>query len=164
MSYLLDANVFIEAKNLYYGFDICPAFWNWIDDAYHQGIVLSIEKVGDELLQIDDELAAWARLCEDGFFVKPDSQVLPSLRSTSTWANGAGYDPAAVNIFLQGADYYLVAQAHAHGHVVVTHEKPSTSTKKLKIPDACIGLGIKCVNTFQMLRSERARFVLGGTV
>ncbi|ANT65111.1 hypothetical protein Ptc2401_01341 [Prosthecochloris sp. CIB 2401] len=27
MTYLLDANVFIQAKNLHYGFDFCPAFW-----------------------------------------------------------------------------------------------------------------------------------------
>jgi len=27
MAYLLDANVFIQAKNLYYGLDFCPAFW-----------------------------------------------------------------------------------------------------------------------------------------
>jgi len=25
MAYLLDANVFIAAKNLHYGFDFCPA-------------------------------------------------------------------------------------------------------------------------------------------
>ena len=28
-TYLLDSNVFIQAKNLYYGFDFCPAFWDW---------------------------------------------------------------------------------------------------------------------------------------
>ena len=27
MKYLLDSNVFIEAKNRYYAFDICPGFW-----------------------------------------------------------------------------------------------------------------------------------------
>jgi hypothetical protein len=26
MAYLLDANVVIQAKNLHYGFDFCPAF------------------------------------------------------------------------------------------------------------------------------------------
>ena len=26
--YLVDAEVFITAKNLYYSFDICPGFWN----------------------------------------------------------------------------------------------------------------------------------------
>jgi hypothetical protein len=30
MAYLLDANVFIQAKNLYYGLDFCPAFWDWL--------------------------------------------------------------------------------------------------------------------------------------
>ena len=41
-----------------------------------------------------------------------------------------------------------------------THEIASTSSKKVKIPDACIGLGIKCMSPFEMLRFERARFVL----
>ncbi|MGA2597279.1 MAG: DUF4411 family protein [Bryobacteraceae bacterium] len=29
------------------------------------------------------------------------------------------------------------------------------------MPDACIGLGIKCMTPFEMLRRERARLVLG---
>ena len=65
-----------------------------------------------------------------------------------------------MNTFLQGADYYLVAQAHADGHTVVTHEIVSPSTRRIKIPNACLGLGVRCVNTFEMLRSEHARFVL----
>jgi hypothetical protein len=31
MAYLLDANVFIQAKNLHYGIDFCPAFWDWLE-------------------------------------------------------------------------------------------------------------------------------------
>ena len=30
MPYLLDANVFIQAKRLHYGMDFCPAFWDWL--------------------------------------------------------------------------------------------------------------------------------------
>ena len=30
MAYLLDTDVFIRAKNLRYGFDFCPAFWDWL--------------------------------------------------------------------------------------------------------------------------------------
>ena len=30
MAYLLDADVFIRAKNLHYGLDFCPAFWAWL--------------------------------------------------------------------------------------------------------------------------------------
>ena len=160
MAYLLDSDVFIQAKNLHYGFDFCPAFWDWIDLQRRSGTVLSIEKVRDELIGGDDELATWAEQRGEEFFLKPDSGILPSLRTVSGWASGAGYEPAAVNIFLQAADYYLVAHAHEQDHVVVTHERPSPSTKKLKIPDACIGLGVKCVTPFEMLRTERARFVL----
>jgi hypothetical protein len=95
------------------------------------------------------------------FFLKPDAAMLPALGKVSTWATSQHYEPAAVNTFLQVADYYLVAHALAHGNTVVTHEIASTSTKKIKIPDACIGLGIKCMTPFEMLRRERARFVLG---
>ena len=30
MSYLLDTNVFMSAKNLHYGLDFCPAFSYWL--------------------------------------------------------------------------------------------------------------------------------------
>jgi hypothetical protein len=53
-----------------------------------------------------------------------------------------------------------VAHALAHGLDVVTHEVPANSSKKIKIPNVCIGLGLKCMTPFEMLRKERARFVL----
>jgi hypothetical protein len=67
---------------------------------------------------------------------------------------------AAVNTFLQVADAYLVAYALAHGYAVVTHERLSDSRRIIKIPNACIGLGIRYMNPYEMLRRERARFIL----
>jgi Domain of unknown function (DUF4411) len=49
MPYLLDTNVFIQAKNLHYGMDFCPAFWDWLVQSNAAGRVFSIEKVGDEI-------------------------------------------------------------------------------------------------------------------
>lgn len=161
MAYLLDANVFIQAKNLHYGLDFCPAFWDWLVAKNAADVVISIEKVGDEIDAGDDELAKWADERGDGFFVKPDEAILPALGNVSTWATGQNYEPAAVNTFLQVADYYVVAHALAHGYTVVTHEVASPSTKKIKIPNACIGLDVKCMTPFEMLRHERARFILG---
>ncbi len=161
MSYLLDANVFIQAKNLHYGLDFCPAFWDWIIESNAAGRVFSIEKVGDELEAGADELTEWASKLGQTFFLRPDAPVVPALGTVGSWAMEQSYDPAAVSTFLQIADYYLVAHALAHGHTVVTHEKPDNSTKRIKIPVACIGLGIKCVTPYEMLRRERARFVLG---
>ena len=163
MAYLLDANVFIQAKNLHYGLDFCPAFWEWLIARNAAGQVYSIERVGDELAAGADELAAWAADRGPDFFLRPDPAMLPALRLVSSWATSQQYEPAAVNTFLQRADYYLVAHALAHGHTVVTHEIASTSVRTIKIPDACIGLGVKCVTPFEMLRMERARFVLGGS-
>ena len=161
MAYLLDANVFIQAKNLHYGLDFCPAFWDWLIAQNQAGQVFSIERVRDEIEAGADALAAWAAARGPGFFITPDSAVLPALASVSTWATGQQYEPAAVSTFLQVADYYLVAQALAHKHTVVTHEIASTSKRRIKIPDVCIGLGVKCMTPFEMLRRERARFVLG---
>lgn len=42
MAYMLDTDVFIRAKNLHYGFDFCPAFWEWLIEENARGIVLSI--------------------------------------------------------------------------------------------------------------------------
>jgi hypothetical protein len=161
MAYLLDANVFMQAKNLHYGFDFCPAFWDWLIQGNAAGRVFSIERVGDEINAGGDELSAWAAQRGSGFFLKPDPAILPALALVSQWATGQAYEPAAVNTFLQVADYYLVAHALAHRHTVVTHEIASPSTKKVKIPNACIGVSVKCMTPFEMLRHERARFVLG---
>ena len=160
---MLDANVFIQAKNLHYGFDFCPAFWDWLVDRHAAGVVFSIEKVSDELSAIADDLSTWVARYP-GFFLKPDATMLTTLGSVAQWAAGGGYEPAAVNTFLQGADYYLVAHALAHGLTVVTHEVSSPSTKRIKIPNACIAVGVKCMTPYEMLRVERARFVLGPTL
>ena len=161
MTYLLDANVFIAAKNLHHGLDFCPAFWEWLIGKNAAEAVFSIEKVGDEVQAVADELSEWAAALGDGFFLRPDASAFPALAAVSAWANGQEYTPAAVSTFLQVADYYLVAQAQAGGHVVVTHEIPSASVRRIKIPDACIGLGIRFITPYEMLRRERARFVLG---
>jgi len=160
MAYLLDADVFIRAKNLHYGLDFCPAFWEWLILKNAAGQLFSIEKVGDEVQGVADELSGWAEARGPGFFLRPDTTVFPALAAVSDWAAGQRYEPSAVNAFLQVADYYLVAHAQAGDHTVVTHEIPSASTRKIKIPDACIGLGIKCMTPYEMLRRERARFIL----
>ncbi|MXW37883.1 MAG: DUF4411 family protein [Acidobacteria bacterium] len=160
MAYLLDANVLIAAKNLHYGFDFCPGFWDWIVVGHARGLVRSIDKVGDEIGASDDELREWAKQRGPEFFVLPQAADLPSLERVSEWVREQSYDPAAINSFLQAADYYLVGQALTGGHAVVTHEVPADTPRRIKIPNVCIGLGVKCVTPFAMLRAERARFVL----
>ncbi|MCB1175338.1 MAG: DUF4411 family protein [Leptospiraceae bacterium] len=160
MAYLLDANVFIQAKNLHYGFDFCPAFWDWLVEQNERKNLFSIEKVKDELLAGSDELSEWAQLQGKKFFLSPDPKVFAALPRISEWVVAQGFDIAAVNTFFQVADYYLVSHAHAQQYTLVTHEIPAYTPKKIKIPNVCVGMGIKFINPYEMLRTERARFVL----
>jgi len=161
MTYLLDANVFIQAKNLHYGLDFCPAFWQWLSENNTAGKVFSIDKIADELEAGADELTVWARQQSPDLFRKTDARIVPQFAVVSAWIMAQSYEPAASNTFFQVADFYLVAHALAEGHVVVTHEVPANSPKKIKIPNVCAGLNLRFMTPYEMLRRERARFVLG---
>ena len=161
MAYLLDSNVFIAAKDQYYGFDFCPAFWNWLIEKHDSGVVRSVEKVGDELMSGNDDLANWAAQRGPEFFRAPVPTDLPALEAVARWVSEYGYEQPAVGTFVRKADYYLIGQARASGHVVVTLENPSSSLRRIKIPNVCIGVGVSVITPFEMLRREKARFVLG---
>lgn len=163
MSYLLDANVFMSANNLHYGLDFCPAFWDWLIHNGNTGSVFSIDKVSDEIEAGQDELSAWARNFGHALFRRTPPALAPQFTEVSTWATGQHYTPAAINTFLQAADFYLIAHALAGSHIVVTHEVHSNSPGRIKIPNACVGLGVRFMTPYQMLRIEQARFVLGET-
>jgi hypothetical protein len=160
MIYLLDANVLLEAKDRYYGFDIVPAFWEWLlaeNVAHH---IFSIESVRDELLAKSDQLAEWALARGTTFFLSPDQAVVDKLGALSEWVTKQSYTQAAVDAFLGKADYWLVAHAWAYSGTVVTHERWSEKKSKVKIPNACAGVGVPCMNCFELLRALGARFVL----
>ena len=161
MTYLIDANVLIEAKNRYYGFDVCPAFWDWLIVANADGRLFSVEQVGDEIRAGDDRLAEWAAERGEGFFVASPPTLPAAAARIDGWTAAHGYAPAAAAKFAQSADRYLVAHALEAGHAVVTLETASGSKRRIKIPDVCAGLGVACLTPFEMLRRERARFVLG---
>lgn len=61
MSYLLDTNTFITAKNTFYAYDIVPTFWRKLLDRFQVGTVKVIDAVATELLSGNDELTDWFR-------------------------------------------------------------------------------------------------------
>ncbi|MFN3982905.1 MAG: DUF4411 family protein [Caldilinea sp.] len=161
MTYLLDANVFIQAKNLHYGLDFCPAFWDWLVENNVAGRVFTIDKVADEITAGGDELTDWMQNHGAALIRPTDVRVAAQFGAISIWATSQQYEPAAINTFLQVADFYLIAHAMADGHIIVTHEVPANTTRRIKIPNACIGLNLRFMTPYDMLRRERARFILG---
>lgn len=161
MSYLLDANVFMSAKNLHYGLDFCPAFWEWLTHEGHAGTVFSIDKVADEIRAGEDELSEWAQDRGHALFRRTPPTLAPQFQQLAAWATDQQYTAAAIQTFFQVADFYLMAHALAGEHVLVTHETLSNSPARIKIPNVCLGFGVRFMTPYQMLRTERARFVLG---
>lgn len=68
---------------------------------------------------------------------------MAAAKDVSRWVYGEGYLPGAVTSVMSKADYWLVAHALAHGCAVVTHEVRAQTVKKVKIPNACDGLGVR---------------------
>ena len=159
---LLDANVFITAKNSYYQMDIFPAFWSWLDDQAELGVLASTDLVLDELKDGDDNLAAWAKERRQSLFYMESSSksVAGYVDSLGAWAGREGYQPHVIEEFMSGADPFLAGVAAEGGLIVVTLETPARGRKrKVKLPDACDYLDVKWEDTFGMLRSLEARFV-----
>lgn len=160
MPYLLDSNSFIQPKNTFYSFDVCPPFWDWLIQSNRRGVVFSIQKVESELMEQRDELSKWVKkCCGDSFFLKPDKGAAEHLQLVAQWVQDhPNYTDAARQDFFRKADYYLVAQARAEGFTVVTFEKHENSIHTVKIPTVCAAVGVKCCNLHKMLKEEGARF------
>ena len=125
--YLLDSDVFIAAKNAYYAFPICPAFWDSLIHHHNAGSVFSIDKVQSELLagQKEEDLVKWVNgELPDGFFHGTGGKDVTGVYSQiMLWAQrNAQYTAPAKAKFATEADGWLVAYASAHRHIVVTNE------------------------------------------
>ena len=160
--YVLDANVFIQAKRHHYRFELCPGFWSALVAQHQRGVVLSIDKVKDEVLRGGDELAAWVRDVAPGSLFQPTDgpEIRDAYRQAIRWVQGRNqYRDEARAKFAGDADPWLIAFAKARRCVVVTHEESAElSKKKVKIPDVCTALGVEVVNTFDMLAALGVSF------
>lgn len=152
-TYVLDANVFIEAAKRYYAFDIAPSFWQMLVVQANNGQVQSIDRVKCELLRAD--LAMWANGTFNEFFASTsDQEVIVAYRDVMAWSqNQTQFTEAAKAEFASVADGWLVAYALAKRCVVVTHEQFDPNIRrKVKIPNACQAFGVPYTDTFQMMR------------
>lgn len=145
MKYLLDTNILITAKNEL-PMDIYPSFWNALSKLAASGDFKSIKKVEEEIRKGKDELVEWIEnnLPKD-FFISENTDTLAALATVSQWAMmNPVFTQAAKNEFVSVADSWIVAEALNQSLIVVTHETPDPLCKKrVKIPDVCIGVGVK---------------------
>lgn len=158
--YLIDSDVLISSKNLYYRPDFCAAFWTWIISGHKAGHLFSIDKVKQELLSgnKDDPLYDWAQsdALKDFFLVSAPGT--PKWRDLASWAVKGDYLQAAKDKFLNvsSADAWLIAVAATEGDfVIVTNETSApNSLKNIKLPDAAKALNVTTIPLFELLQSK----------
>ena len=105
-AFVLDANVFITAKNDYYAFDLAPGFWDSLIQLAGNGRILSIDYVKEELERGKDPLAQWAKNDFSHAFISSDEEdVQEAYREIMTWVQGQEqFSDAAKADFARGAD------------------------------------------------------------
>lgn len=161
MLFLLDSDTLIQAKNEYYGFDLCPGFWDWLDRKSSEGVVASVQPVLKELSEGNDQLKSWAEAKGDAFFKVMDQPAVDKAQEIVSWVMAQNFRPDAKQRFLLGADPLLVAYAKAHGNTVATHEVHKEGERRnVKIPAVCAAFDVPCVRLVHLLRQHGARFVL----
>lgn len=162
MIYLIDSNIFIEAKNRYYGFDFCPAFWDFLDKEISKTTIFSIKEVYTELSKGNDDLALWIKDRKDtSFFITVDDEETQKEFIKIAQYVQSNFSQEEVNKFLSVADPWLIAKAKVLGATIVTHEVLApTNTKKVKIPNICTHFGVNYSNPFNMLRDLGAKFII----
>ncbi len=163
-AYLVDADVFITAKNLYYPFDICPGFWKSLLHHNRTGRVYSIDRIRSELLagRKTEALVQWVRReVSEGFLLPVDiADVVDAYTDFMMWVQRQArfFDHGKAK-FATGANGWLVAYARVHGGIVLTDEQGAPESKKeAKLPDLCDPLGVRHNNTFAMLRALDVQF------
>lgn len=161
--YLLDANAFIEAKNRYYGFDLCPGFWDSLVVQHDNKRVFSVDRIADELLEQKDEIADWIEnRAPETFFKKTEDQaVINQFQQMTNWVFGQSrFLDAAKAEFASVADGWVVAYAAVNGLVVVTFEQYEPQAKRrVPIPNLCVEFDVEYVDTFAMLRDVGEKFI-----
>ena len=159
-AFLLDANVFIQASQQYYPFDVCPGFWECLSGLSEQGMLTSIDRVLAELQGHDDDLKQWANATPGLFSSSADPLVVDAYEEVIQWVTGnSQFKPKGKADFAEKADGWIVAYAKVHGLIVVTHETyASEARKRVPIPNACERFGVLSMDTFDMLRILGARF------
>lgn len=154
MAYLFDANILIRSKNDM-PIDIWPTFWNKIKWLIETGNIYTSVKVKEEIDRGDDELTEWLKSnAPESFYIPLDVEIMTKYAETINWARGRNwFQPQAINDFANVADAYLVATASVRDMVLVTYETPDVNCKRrVKIPDACIALGVRYCDFNSVLR------------
>lgn len=150
MKYLLDTSIFIEANRRYYHYETVPSFWQWLSD---DDDLVTIQAVIDEIKRGTDNLIDLVR----------GVQIIDQVDNSYDFVLQYTLDRYKISQDQLSrndeTDLTLIAVAHKKKFTVVTCEVKEKETKtkpKIKIPDVCEGMKVKCeIDIFETLKRKR---------
>lgn len=158
MKYCIDTNVFIQAWQKYYKPDLCPGYWEVLNEMGREEIIFISNAVYNEITEIEDELSKWLKTSEIPVMDETED-VLRRLKEIFA------FDPVHEQLVdnKRGrslADPWVIAHAMDMDAVVVTKEERITSprSKKITIPNVCDNMGVDVIDDFELLRLLNVSF------
>lgn len=165
MKYILDSNCFITPHRGYCPIDVAISLWNKIKDLATSNIIVSLDKVKNELFANNDELKRWfINNIPNSFFMEFGGEAINKLQEViQKAANSTFYTERAKEkyIKLDKADIYLTAFASTNPQewTIVTLETSEPNRKnEIKLPQACNAYNIHCISLTDMFRELHQTF------
>ena len=146
--YVIDTSSLTTMRRVY-PIDVFPGVWNKLDELAQNGTVISVDPVLRELEVQDDVVTAWARRHEAAFVPLDDAIQQEATRILAA-------HPGLVDLKQRkgGADPFVIACAFVNSCIVVTEENKTLGFGRVKIPNVCDALNIRCIRLLEMLRHE----------
>jgi len=123
------------------------------------GSIVTLNVVFNEIKKGNDALVDWADNLRINHIDHRNADIVASYRTVMQYIfdnpmylEGAHHSWANLDV----ADPWIVAAAHARKYTVISFEEAGKTakgnkTKKVKIPDVCMGLGVRFISPFEML-------------
>jgi hypothetical protein len=162
--YILDSNFFIQSHRFSNPLDISISFWKKVEQIAHDGLIISIDKVRDEIYRNEDELTDWCKNHLPADFFKDSVSLVDEYSRVAAWAGGhTQYNTSAKATFLDAniADAFLVTYALAdiENRVIVTQEESApNSIKRILLPEPCAYFSIRYINMIELFRELKVTF------
>ena len=162
--YCIDANVLIQAWQKYYSPDLCPDYWDLLNELGKQGRIFIPEEVKNEIVvpeasdKTEDDLSKWLKRSTIPIH-KPTENVI------ACWQKILQADPTHKLLVgnIKGrslADPWLIAHAMDTNATVVTKEniESAMNSKRVKIPNVCKNMGVRCIDDFEFIKEIGVKF------
>lgn len=159
--YLIDSNALIQPYKEYYGMDIVPGFWVFLEQEIHKGTVVIIQQVKKEVLSFheQDELKRFIGSLPASLIMKPEVKTQTAYSDIARYTSEE-FPENQSSQFLRGADGWLIAEANVRNGIIVTLESERKKGKITIFQAGALLPDTKIVRPWDMLRDLSASFTL----